>query len=413
MDPSGATDGAADILIENGRILSVGPAPGEAGLTIDAAGMIVCPGLLDIHVHLRDPGDPREETVETGARAAVAGGFTGIACMPNTDPPLDDPALVRSIAEKAAAAGLAGVHIIAACTMGREGEKIADMEALAAAGAAGFSDDGGWIHDRDLMKEILVRAKKLGLPVLSHCEDTSVSRSGVMHRGAVSDALGLPGIPARAENEAVARDIELAEETDARLHVMHVSTAAAADLIRKARTRGVKVTAEAAPHHLALTDEDVRSMDPRFKMNPPLRGADDREGLREGLADGTIDCIASDHAPHTAEEKARGFRDAPFGCIGLETVLPIALELVENGVISLTGALACLTCNPARVLGLDRGTLRPGAVADVTVFDPSEEWTVDVSTFESKSRNCPFQGRRVKGRAKHVIVAGQVKLPFP
>jgi dihydroorotase len=262
------------------------------------------------------------------------------------------------------------------------------------------------------MREILERATRLDLPVLTHCEDMNLS-GGVMHRGTVSDALDLPGIPAAAEDEAVARDIALAEEADARLHVMHVSTTGTVELIRKARKRGAKITAEATPHHFSLTDGDVRSMNPHFKMNPPLRGGVDREALRDGLADGTIDCIASDHAPHTEEEKAQGFLDAPFGCIGLETVLPLTLELVETGTISLTGALASLTSNPARILGVDRGTLRPGEAADITVFDPSEEWTVDVSRFESSGRNCPFDGRKVKGRVKHVLVAGVPKYPFP
>ncbi len=412
MDPSGATDGTTDIFIEDGRILSVGPAPGKADRVIEAAGMIVCPGLIDMHVHLRDPGDPREETVATGSRAALAGGFTGIACMPNTDPPLDDPPSLAAVGEKARRAGLTGVHIVAACTLGRRGEEIVDMEALAAAGAAGFSDDGGWVRDADLMKEILERAKKLDLPVLSHCEDPGLSGGGVMHRGRVSEALGLPGIPSEAEDRAAARDIALAEETGARLHIMHVSTAGTVKLIRQARKRGAAVTAEAAPHHFALTDQDVRGMDPDFKMNPPLRAAADVEAVRRGLADGTIDCIASDHAPHTAGEKERGFRDAPFGAIGLETVLPITLELVRTKAISLTCALACLTSNPARILGLDRGALRPGVAADVTIFDPSEEWTVDASAFESSSSNCPFDGRKVKGRVKYVLVGGEVKFPF-
>lgn len=412
IDPSSGLDEIADILIEDGRIRSVGESSDTAETVIDARGLVVAPGFIDLHVHLRDPGHPAKETVESGVRSAVAGGFTGIASMANTDPPIDTPSAVESIGTKARAAGYATVYPIAACTVGRDGKELTDMAALAEAGAMGFSDDGDFVADTSLMRQILTCAKTLGKPVLAHCEVKKLSGNGVMHEGLVSAQLKLPGIPAEAEDTAVARDIALAEQTDAALHIMHISTAGAVDIVRQAKERGMKITTEAAPHHFALTDEEIRSLDTNMKMNPPLRAAADVEAVKAGLADGTIECIASDHAPHTAEEKALDFATAPCGIIGMETVLPVTLtELVHTGVLSLDRAIACFTINPARVLGIDRGTLAPGAPADITIFDPDEEWTIDTSTFESLSRNCPFDGRTVKGRIRHVLVNGVVKLP--
>lgn len=409
--PAQGVDGPGDLLIRDGKIAALGGVDGRYDAEVDATGLIVAPGLIDIHVHLREPGYEAKETIASGLAAAVAGGFTSVACMPNTVPALDRPAVVELIGEKARRAELANVYPIAAITRDRAGHELVDFEALCECGCVAFSDDGDAVADPELMRAAFVRARELDRPLAAHCEDKALVGNGAMHEGDVSAALGLPGMPRAAEDRVVERDIRLAEETQAKVHICHVSTAGAVELVRRAKGRGAQVTAEAAPHHLCLTDECVRSRDAVYKMNPPLRTAADVAAVREGLRDGTIDAIASDHAPHTPAEKQQGFVAAPFGVVGLETVLPIVVtELIQPGVLSWSDAIARLATSPAKVFGLPKGTLQVGADADVVLIDPGYEWQIDSGKFRSKGRNCPFQGRTVRGRAAMVIVRGEVRL---
>jgi len=410
IDPARGLDRKADVLVERGRIAAVGRVRQKPRKTLDARGLIVTPGLIDIHVHFREPGDEREETIASGAAAAVAGGFTTVAVMPNTDPPVDDEPSVAFQARQAEAAALARVLVVGAITAGRKGERLAEMGQMARAGAVAFSDDGDGVQNPRVMRTALQYAAMLGKPVIAHCEDKALAGSGVMHAGLWSVKLGLGGIPAAAEEVMVARDLVLAEATRARLHVTHASTAGSARLIRDAKARGVPVTADVAIHHLVLTDETVAGYDTNLKMNPPLRSEADVAALRAALADGTLDCIISDHAPHAPEEKAVEFNLAPFGIIGLETVLPVLVtKLIEPGILSWLQAIAALTCNPARVLGIEAGSLEVGRPADITLIDPAAEWTIDAAKFRSKCRNCPFHGWKVRGRAAATIVGGAVK----
>jgi len=419
-DPASGRDERADVLIRAGKIAEVGTVKAGADEVIDAAGKIVCPGLIDMHVHLREPGDDEVETIASGAAAAVAGGFTTVAAMPNTDPPADSAPGVEYVALQARRAGFANVCPVGTITKGRKGEELAELGVLSRAGAVGFTDDGDPVASAELMRRALEYAAMLEKPVLTHAEDRQLSAGGVIHEGLASAALGLAAIPAASESIAVARDITLAEMTGARLHVQHVSVAASVDEIRRAKARGVHVTAEATAHHLTLTDEcllerdenDILTFNTKYKMNPPLRSQKDVDALREGLRDGAIDCIVSDHAPHSAQSKSVEFPEASFGVIGLETTLAVVItELIKPGVLGWMEAVAALTVNPARVLGTPKGTLAVGADADVTLIDPDCEWTVDSGAFRSKSRNTPFHGRRVKGKAVCVIVGGEVKLP--
>jgi len=410
IDPARGLDRKADVLVERGRIAAVGRVRQKPRKTLDARGLIVAPGLIDIHVHFREPGNEREETIASGAAAAVAGGFTTVAVMPNTDPPVDDEPSVAFQARQAEAAALARVLVVGAITAGRKGERLAEMGQMARAGAVAFSDDGDGVQNPRVMRTALQYAAMLGKPVIAHCEDKALAGSGVMHAGLWSVKLGLGGIPAAAEEVMVARDIILAEATGSRLHVTHASTAGSARLIRDAKARGVPVTADVAIHHLVLTDETVAGYDTNLKMNPPLRSEADVAALRAALADGTLDCIISDHAPHAPEEKAVEFNLAPFGIIGLETVLPVLVtKLIEPGILSWPQAIAALTCNPARVLGIEAGSLEVGRPADITLIDPAAEWTIDAAKFRSKCRNCPFRGWKVRGRAAATIVGGAVK----
>jgi dihydroorotase len=411
IDPSQRLDTAADVWVQNGRVVDVGPHPHlRPDRTIDAAGCIVCPGLIDMHVHLREPGREEDETIATGTAAAVAGGVTAVACMPNTEPALDSQASAEFVILQAERAGNATVFPVGAVTKGREGKELAEIGGLVEGGAVAFTDDGSPVSSAEIMRRALEYSRMFDKAIMSHCEDLDLTRGGVMHEGQVSMALGLRGMPAVAEEVHVFRDVELAEITGGKLHILHVSTAGSVDLIRRAKARGVRVTAEACPHHFTLTDECLRSFDSNFKMAPPLRTQKDVDAIIAGLKDGTLDVIATDHAPHAPEKKAREFDQCPNGIVGLETLIPLCVtRLIEPGVLTWPQLIAKLTVNPARVLGVDRGTLKPGAVADVTVIDPAAEWTIDPAKFHSKSRNTPFAGWAVRGRARAVVVGGEVK----
>jgi len=411
IDPSGGFDGLADILIRDERIARVGPdLAGTVGArnVLDVTGKIVAPGLIDMHVHLREPGQEYKETICSGTEAAAAGGFTAVAAMPNTDPPTDRPEVVRFVLERAARAE-ARVCPIATITVGRKGDRLVDMPALVEAGAVAFSDDGDGVQDVGLMRDALRHSGDLRVPIISHAEVRALAHGGHMHEGAVSGLLGIPGIPALAEEMMIARDLMLLEYVGGHLHVAHVSTARSVHLIREARAKGLPVTCEVTPHHVTLTDEHLQTRDPNFKMNPPLRTPRDAEALREGLADGTVDAIASDHAPHAHAEKTGAFERAAFGIIGLETSLSLILtELVRPGLLALSDAIEKMSTRPARILGIEGGTLGVGVPADLTVIDPEVEWTVDVQRFRSKSRNSPFGGRRLTGRAVATILGGRI-----
>jgi dihydroorotase len=410
IDPAQGIDQVADLWLRDGRVLGIGPQAGVADRTLDATGKIVCPGLIDMHVHLREPGREEDETLATGTAAALAGGVSSVACMPNTEPPLDSPAQVAFVLARAREARNANVWPTACVTKGRRGAEVVDFRALADAGAVAFTDDGSPVFNGALMRRALEETARIGKAVLVHAEIPELSNGTIMAEGSVSRALGLPGMPGAAEDVMVYRDIALAELTGGRVHILHVSTAESVDLLRRGRRRGARVSGEACPHHFTLTDECLRGRDTHFKMAPPLRTQADVVAVIEGLKDGTLEVIATDHAPHAPAKKARPFEQAPNGIIGLETLLPVCVTaLVEPGHLTWPQLIAKLTVNPARVLGIDRGTLRPGAVADVTIIDPAAEWTIDPARFRSKSRNCPFAGWKVRGRADAVIVAGEVK----
>jgi dihydroorotase len=411
IDPSQNLDQVTDLWIRGEHIFALGPRPDlQATRTIDAAGKIVCPGLIDMHVHLREPGREEDETIATGTAAALAGGVTSVACMPNTEPALDSQAAAEFVYLQAERAGNANVFPVGAITKGRQGAELAEIGGLVEGGAVAFTDDGSPVVSAEIMRRALEYCRMFDKAVLSHSEDLELTRGGVMNEGFESMRLGLRGMPAAAEEIMVYRDIALAELTGGRLHILHVSTAGSVELIRRARQRGVQVTGEACPHHFTLTDRCLRGFDSNFKMAPPLRTEADVRAVIEGLKDGTLAVIATDHAPHAPEKKMRELDQAPNGIIGLETLIPTCVvSLIEPGHLTWPQLIEKLTINPARVLGIDRGTLRPGADADVTVIDPAVEWTIDPSQFRSKSRNCPFAGWKVRGRAQTVIVSGEVK----
>lgn len=413
IDP-GRVNGPADLLIENGKIVAVGQRlampSGKATTplaTIDATGKLVLPGLVDLHVHLREPGFEYKETIKTGTAAAVAGGFTSVCCMPNTNPVNDNQAVTEFILDQARAAGNAHVFPVGAITKGSEGKELAEIGDLHRAGCVAISDDGQPVMNSLVMRRAMEYALAFDLPVIDHCEDRHLAEGGCMNEGLVSTQLGLPGIPAAAEDVMVARDLALAELTGARLHLAHISTAGAVRMVREAKRRGIRVTAEACPHHFSLTEEAVRGFNTHAKMNPPLRSWQDVQAIKEGLSDGTIDVIATDHAPHAAQDKQQEFAEAPFGIVGLETALPLTLALVEEGVLSLEVAVAKLTIEPARVFGLSKGNLAPGADADVVLVDPHKTWEVEPDRFRSKSRNTPFAGWKVKGQVTTTLVSGR------
>jgi dihydroorotase len=411
IDPASGADGPAEVLLADGKVAAVGKSlkPRADAEVLDATGCVVAPGFVDVHVHLREPGREDVETIATGARAAVAGGFTSVCAMPNTDPVTDNQAAVGFIVSQARRAGTARVYPIGAVSLGQKGEQLAEFGELVGAGAVAVSDDGHPVATSHLMRTALEYALSFGIPVIDHCEDVSLSAGGAMHEGLVSTRLGLKGIPRAAEDVIVARDLQLAELTGGHVHLAHVSTAGAVEMIRAAKARGVRVTAEATPHHLALTDAACEGYDTHAKMNPPLREARDVAALRAALADGTIDCIATDHAPHHYDAKEQEFDNAPFGVIGLETALGVAVtELVDGGVLTLPALVRCLSTRPAQIAHLAGGTLAAGAPADVVVFDPAAAWTVEPMRFYSKSRNTPFAGRALRGQVRWTIVGGVV-----
>lgn len=411
IDPSQGIDDVLDVLLVDGKVAAVGEAldAPEGADVRDVSGLVVTPGLVDVHVHLREPGGEHKETIATGAWAAAVGGFTSICAMPNTDPPIDDPAAVGFVLAQGLRAGAARVYPVGAVSVGQKGERLTLVGEMVDAGAVGITDDGLPVQDSGLMRLALEYSGTFGIPVADHCEDPTLSRGGSMNEGVVSTRLGITGVPGAAEEVMIARDLFLAELTDGRLHIQHVSTRAGVQMIRAAKERGVNVTAEATPHHFTLTDEAVLGYRTEAKVNPPLRTAEDREAVREGVRDGTLDCIATDHAPHHYDEKEQAFEDAPMGLVGLETALGLAVtELVDGGVLTLPELVERMSTGPARAFNLPAGTLQEGAPADVTVFDPVAEWTVDPAAFASKSRNTPFAGRTLRGRNHTTIVGGRV-----
>ena len=409
ISPAQQLDEICDVLIDKGKISALGKSLEEKGADIiDAAGKIVAPGLVDIHVHLRDPGLEYKEDIASGTLSAVTGGFTSIACMPNTKPVNDNQSVTKYILDKAREEGHCRVFPIASITKGLEGESMTEMGELKSLGVYAVSDDGRPVSNPQLMRRAMEYSVPFNMTIVSHAEDLELVGSGVMNEGPVATELGLKGIPWVAEDAATAREIMLAEFTGAHLHVAHVSTKGSIELVRQAKKRGVKVSCEATPHHFTLTDEAVRGYNTNAKMNPPLRSAEDRDAVIKGIADGTVDAIATDHAPHHIDEKNVEFSIAMNGIVGLETALPLTLKLVEDKVIDLPKAVELLTTGPAKALGLPVGLLEKGIEADVTVFDPELEWTVDAQKLASKSKNTPFGGWKMKGAAVCTIVAGKI-----
>ncbi|HTP03699.1 MAG TPA: dihydroorotase [Nitrospirota bacterium] len=409
-DPANKVDEKLDVLVSNGKISKLGKPgslPANGCKVIDAAGMFVAPGLIDMHVHLREPGFEYKETITTGTAAAKIGGFTSVCCMPNTNPVNDNRSVTEFILAQARNASTQ-VFPIGAITKASRGEELAEMGELHAAGCVAISDDGQPVMNASMMRRAMEYSKIFDMLIISHCEDSILSGKGVMNEGIVSTELGLRGIPRAAEDVMTARDISLAELTGARLHIAHVSTAGSVRMIRDAKSRGVKVTAETCPHYFSLTEEAVRGYNTLAKMNPPLRTVDDVAAVKQGLTDGTLDVIATDHAPHAMDEKSGEFDYAPFGIVGLETALGLTLKLVHEDVLSLTEAIRKLSVNPALILKLDKGTLSAGADADITIIDLNEDWTVAASQFKSKSKNTPFDGWKLRGKAVHTIVGGKI-----
>jgi dihydroorotase len=411
IDPSQKLDRVTSVWIGRGRVLAIGEEGYDDPETvIDATGLIVTPGLIDVHVHLREPGNEEDETIATGARAALAGGVTSVCCMPNTVPAIDTKGAAEFVVLQAKRARQANVFPVGAVSKGRMGEELAEIGQLVEGGAVAFTDDGAPVASASLMRRALQYARMFDKVIMQHCQVPELTVGGVMNEGFESMRLGIPGMPAAAEDIMVARDIRLAEITGGRLHIQHISTARSVELVREGKRRGVQVTAEACPHHFTLTDETLSRFDANFKMNPPLRTKDDIAAIIEGLKDGTIEVLATDHAPHAPEKKLRELDKAPFGIVGLETLLPITIKsLIEPGHLDWHAVIARLTMNPAHIFGLAKGTLRVGNDADVTIIDPNARWKVDPDQFLSRSRNTPFGGWEVRGRAHTTIVGGEVR----
>jgi len=411
IDPISRTDETLDILIENGKITALSPRIDlKEAEVIDASRLVVAPGFIDMHVHLREPGEEHKEDIATGSLAAARGGFTSICCMPNTRPPNDNSGITEYIITEARKRAVVNIYPVAAITRGLAGEELTDMADLSQAGAIAFSDDGQPVANSLVMRRALEYSLLLDKLIIDHCEDKNLSAGGVMHEGEISLRLGLSGMPAAAEEIMIARDIILAQLTRARLHIAHISTKGGIELVRSAKKKGISITAEVTPHHLILSDDNLVNYDPNFKVNPPLRSAEHRQALLEGLKDGTIDVIATDHAPHTPEEKDVEFDLAPFGLIGLETAVSLMLDrFVHKNIISLERLIDLMSCRPAQLLGLkNKGRIAPGADADLTILNLRKEVVVDVQRFASKSRNCPFHGWKLKGAVAFTIVGGKI-----
>ncbi len=409
LDPAQGVDERLDILIEDGKIAQLGKhLAADGAQVLSAAGLTAAPGLVDLHVHLREPGFEAKETVATGCAAAARGGVTTLVAMPNTRPATDCPDIVRLVRGKAAPTGI-NVLPAGAVTVGQKGEQLTDFAALKAAGAPALTDDGVPIQNLALLRQAMLEAKRLDLPLLDHCEDRDMVQNFAVNEGAVSQQLNLPGRPAIAEELQIMRDVMLAEETGAHVHICHISTAKGVDIVRQAKTRGVQVTCETCPQYFTLTQEEVLRQGAMARVNPPLRTQADLKGIRAGLADGTIDAIVTDHAPHTTQEKAKPLPDAPSGMVGLETSLALALTgLYHTGLLPLDRVIALMSAAPAALLGLDKGTLAPGRDADLVLFDPDEEWVINKNRFASKGRNTPFHGRAVRGKVKYTISRGKI-----
>ena len=409
IDPANRRDETGDVWIEYGKIADPAKGAKKPAETIDCSGLVIAPGLIDIHVHLREPGQSAKETIESGTRCAAAGGFTTIVCMPNTSPAIDNPSVVTWIQEKAAREAVVNVYCTGAITKGLEGAELAPIGALQRAGVVALTDDGHCVQSAEVMRRALEYARMFGLPIMDHCQDYALVGKGVMHEGYWSNVLGLPGWPAAGEELIVQRNALLAELCHTPIHCQHLSTAGSVRILREARGRGVQISGEVCPHHIALTDESVQTFDTNFKMNPPLRSSEHVDALIEGLVDGTITILASDHAPHCPHEKEVEFDQAPFGILGLETELGLFLDILvhQRKALKLSRVIELLTINPARLLKLNRGTLSVGAPADVTIINPDLQWTVDREKSVSRSRNTPFHGRELKGRAVRTIVAGK------
>lgn len=415
IDPASSTDATLDLAIRDDRIEAIGKGLSSARVdrVIDAAGKLVVPGLIDPHVHLREPGHEHKETIASGTQAAVVGGFTSVCCMPNTAPALDAPELIRFVYDAAARTGACRVFPVAAATKGRNGEELAEIELLAQAGAVAISDDGDCIPTAGVMARVFGAVARTGLVFMQHCQDPTLTRGASMHAGEISVRLGLTGWPREAEEIIIERDVRLARASGCRYHVQHISSAGSVEIVRKARAAGARITAEASPHHLILTHEACEHYNTSAKVNPPLREASDRDAIRAGVADGTITVLATDHAPHADFEKSLPFEEAPMGLLGLESALPLYAEaLVHTGLIGWPRLIAMLTLEPARLCGLDAkglGVLRAGGIADVTILDPDAAWTLDAGALKSRSRNTPFAGRSLRGRATATIVGGVVR----
>lgn len=412
LDPASSIDTVTDILIENGKIKEIAPGIGigDSHEVIDASGLLVSPGFIDIHVHLREPGQEEKEDIESGSRSAVRGGFTSIACMPNTSPVNDNVGITRTIIQRARDVGLVNIHPVAAVSTNLKSEGLTDMAGLVAEGVVAFSDDGRCVMNEALAKKAMTKAAALSTPVMEHAEDHDISQNGQVNDGPAARQCGLKGIPSASEDVIVRRDIRLQEETGAHLHITHISTAGAVSLVKDAKKQGRRVTSDVTPHHLLLDDESLDGCDTVYKMKPPLRSARDRKALVSGIIDGSIDCIATDHAPHTRSEKKLEFSQAPFGVIGMETAFPVVYDrLVRNGKLDLEQMIRLFSTNPAAIINLtDRGMVKPGLPADLTILDLERPFKVDAADFRSKADNCPFIGWEGKGAVAYTIVSGKV-----
>ncbi len=410
IDPATNTDAVLDVLVEDGVIKTVAPSiSDDADQVIDASGLVVAPGLIDMHVHFRDPGQTHKEDIKTGSKAAAKGGFTTVCCMPNTNPVIDSEETVKYIIDKASEEKYTNVLPVGAVTKGMKGEEITDIATLKAAGICAISEDGKSVMDEDVYAKAMEKAAELNVPVLAHCEEINLVKGGVMNADSNAGKLGLKGITNEVEDIIAQRDINLAEKLGTTLHLCHCSTKDSVEMLKVAKAKGVKVSGEVCPHHFTLTTDDIPSNDANFKMNPPLRTAEDRDALVRGLSEDILEVISTDHAPHSEEEKSKGFEGSPFGIVGLETSVGLTVtKLVKPGYITLKQMIEKMSYNPAKILGIDKGTLKEGSVADITIFDADEEYTVDKNDFESKGKNTPFDGYKLFGKVKYTILDGEI-----